>query len=294
MCMRGTLVLPILLVMTACASEAQEGDAATTPDPVVELDSQTSPDTETEVPLPSDAISPDVDERGEDVTGPSDSITPEEGDSDEPDATSVELTPAMWTQAPLGDTGIISGLVALSIEEAYAVGGSKVLYFNGAVWSGFGDLGDVVLNGVWAGTDSVIVVGEAGFIARRQKSSTSWVIEDSGTQQHLRGIYGRGEGDVWVVGNEGTILHYAGEDVGWELTDQTSNIDLYGVWANPETSGAEGVVTCGSGGRLVLYYAGQWSTSHVAPGNVTLRSLYGYEDKLFAVGTDGTISVRQT
>ncbi len=51
-------------------------------------------------------------------------------------------------------------------------------------------------------------------------------------------------------------------------------------------------MTCGTGGRLVVYHEGGWATSHVASNDVVLNDLFGIEGRLFVVGTDSTVSVR--
>jgi hypothetical protein len=212
-------------------------------------------------------------------------------DAEEPPDTVEPFVPG-WQTEVLGDPGELSSLFVVDAHEAYAVGGSYVVRYNGKAWASFGMPADIQLHGVWAGDGVVVVVGEAGFIARRSVDDLAWVVEESGTFQHLRGVHGRGSDDVWVAGNDGVILHNAGAEDGWVVVDQTSNIDLYGIYVDPALEGSEGVVTCGSGGRLVLHDGGVWKTSHVASGDVILRGIFGIEGRLFTVGTGGTVSVR--
>ena len=218
--------------------------------------------------------------------------TAEEGDGSGSAPDASEPFVEGWHTEALGDLGTLSGLYVVNANEAYAVGGSQVIRYNGEVWASFGSLGDVELHGVWAGDGVVVVVGEAGFIARRAVAELSWEIQESQTLQHLRGIHGRGPDDLWAAGNEGVILNYTNAEEGWSVVDQTSNIDLYGVHVDPTTEGSEGVVTCGSGGRLVINDSGVWKTSHVASGNVILNGIFGMDGRLFVVGTGGTIAVR--
>ena len=92
------------------------------------------------------------------------------------------------------------------------------------------DLGDVVLHGIWAGPDSVVVVGEVA-LSRRIKTSTSWVIEDSGTF-NICMLFLVVTNRRLAVGNEGTILHYTGSESGWRLEANLEH-QFCGVWANP-------------------------------------------------------------
>lgn len=232
----------------------------------------------------TDTVTPDDAGLEGDVAGDGgDSVT--ESDASEP---FVEG----WQTEALGDLGNLAGLFVVNANEAYAVGGSQVIRYNGEVWASFGSLGDVELHGIWAGDGVVVVVGEAGFIARRAIEELSWEVQESQTQQHLRAVHGRSPNDLWAAGNEGVILNYTNAEDGWSVVDQTSNIDLYGIHVDTTTEGAEGVVTCGSGGRLVINDAGVWKTSHVASGNVVLNGIFGMDGRLFVVGTGGTIAVR--
>jgi hypothetical protein len=222
--------------------------------------------------------------------GGGDSVEGDSGSATESDAS--EPFVAGWQPEALGDLGSLTALHVVNSSEAYAVGGSQVLRYNGEVWASFGSLAGVDLRGIWAGDGVVVVVGEAGFIARREVTSLTWEIQESPTLQHLHAIHGRGSDDLWAAGNEGVILNYTNAEEGWSVVDQTSNIDLFGIHVDPTMEGAAGVVTCGSGGRLVINDAGVWKTSHVASGNVVLKGIFGIDGRLFVVGTGGVIAVR--
>ena len=288
------LILCGLLALGCGESGTVEPDGAEADATVSVADSESQAESDVLRPAPEDSSSQGAVDTisEEDVASFEDVPSDEDTGAQGSDTSEPGPFEAGWQQEALGDLGTLSGLFVVDSSEAYAVGGSQVLRYNGATWASFGNLGEAELKGVWAGGGVVVVVGEAGFIARRVVTKLSWEIEESPTQQHLHAIHGRSDLDLWVAGNEGVILNYAGAEEGWTLVDQTSNIDLYGIHVDPELEGAAGVVTCGSGGRLVINDAGVWKTSHVASGNVTLRGVYGLEGRLFVVGTGGTIAVR--
>ena len=298
---RGPLwaLMLLALVAVACGTEGvgetdsgslDPTDSASEPSVVTDTEDSASQGVEADI-AESESDSVDADTLIEADAGPSGDVAEgDSGSSTEPDAS--EPFVAGWQTEALGDLGTLSALYVVDSSEAYAVGGSQVIRYNGEVWASFGSLGDVELKGIWAGDGVVVVVGEAGFIARRAVEELTWEVLESPTLQHLRAVHGRSGQDIWAAGNEGTILNYTNAEDGWVIVDQTSNIDLYGIHVDPETEGAEGVVTCGSGGRLVINDAGVWKTSHVASGNVVLNGIFGLEGRLFVVGTGGTVAVR--
>ncbi|MDP6942648.1 MAG: hypothetical protein QF464_00740 [Myxococcota bacterium] len=298
---RGPWWAPLLVALwiASCGSGEStqpEGDIAT--DSLSSIDSATLDAVGVDGVIPTEdgaSGAQDGTSGSEDGASGSGDTTQVEGDvgdsATSPD--SVEPFVPGWQIEALGDPGELSSLFVINANEAYAVGGSHVVRYNGKAWSSFGLPGEVTLHGIWAADGEVVVVGDAGFIARRTTGELAWTVEESGTFQHLRAVHGRGPDDVWAAGNDGVILHYAGAEAGWALVDQTSNIDLYGIHVDPEQEGNNGVVTCGTGGRLVLHDSGVWKTSHVASGEVILQGLFGIDGRLFAVGTGGTVSVRE-
>jgi photosystem II stability/assembly factor-like uncharacterized protein len=80
---------------------------------------------------------------------------------------------------------------------------------SGATWNTeplTGPDGSTEFTGVWgAGPHDVYVSGGAGMIQRW--TGSRWVSLASGTTEHLLGIFGTSERDVWAVGLHGAILH---------------------------------------------------------------------------------------
>ena len=70
----------------------------------------------------------------------------------------------------------------------------------------------------------------------------------SGTQQHLRDVWGTSTTDVYAVGDSGTILHYDGAT--WNSMTSGTSLLLFGVWGMSSSDfvavGEFGVILRGS------------------------------------------------
>lgn len=127
---------------------------------------------------------------------------------------------ATWGEQSLErETASVIGAVwAAPGAGVYAAGGLAYLgpqvgvllhSASGATWSTeplTGPDGASEFTGVWgAGPGDVYVSGGAGMIARW--TGSRWVSLASGTTEHLLGIFGTSNRDVWAVGLHGAILH---------------------------------------------------------------------------------------
>ena len=157
--------LSLSLFAIGCPSES------TTP---VDAGSDTAADTAT-VDVFQDAEPTEV--ASEDVSSDTEDTAPD---------TSVEPT-SDWTLRSIGDEGVLSDLFALSTTEAYAVGGSRIIRFNGEFWASFGDIDSAQLHGVWASQDLVVAVGDNGTVVHRAPTELSWTTADIPTTMIKRG-----------------------------------------------------------------------------------------------------------
>lgn len=206
-------------------------------------------------------------------------------------ADTVVGPPPEWRLESLGDAGVITDLFAVGANELYAVGGPRVLRNAGGGWAIFGEPTGAALHGVWAGDGLVVVVGEGGLVATRAAGARTWDIADTGVDVTLRGVYGRAADDVWVFGDDATILRFDGD--AWTSEFTLAGIALHSAWIRPGTSGREGVYAVGSGGLLAVYEADGWRTQQIAQGSAVLRDIFGVDDTLFAVGTGATIAIKR-
>lgn len=206
-------------------------------------------------------------------------------------ATDIPIIPPQWNVSPLGDLGVLADVHAVSPDEAYAVGGTRVLRYNGRTWAAFGDpTPDRALRGVWAHDGVVFAVGDGGTLARRAAGELTWTLDDAGVDVDLYAVYGRAADDVWAVGDETRVLHFDGTS--WEQVHSGSNIHLRAVWVDATTTGPDGVIAVGTAGRLVRHDGAAWTNQQIAAGTVTLHDVLGLDGTLFAVGTGATITLK--
>ncbi|NVJ04322.1 hypothetical protein HUW63_03575 [Myxococcus sp. AM001] len=81
----------------------------------------------------------------------------------------------------------------------------------------------------------------------------------------LNWSHGFGPDDVWVVGNEGTVLH--GDGVQWRRVPVPTAQDLWGIWgADPDDVWAVGGRGRQTGDATLLHYDGrEWTVVQVPP-----------------------------
>lgn len=201
-------------------------------------------------------------------------------------------TPSVWQAGSLGDAGVISALHLVSLTEVYAVGGSRVIRYNGVNWMVWGEPGgqDATLYDVWVHDGTVFVVGSEGLVARREATAMIWTIDETDTTATLRGLFGRSAADIWAVGDGGTIMHHDG--VAWSTVHDGSSFDLNAVWGHPLLAGPDGVYAVGNSGRLWSYNGATWETKQIADPQADLQDIWGSGDTLVAVGTAATIAYK--
>ena len=269
------LALALLVPAGACSGSAVSGSYPSDADTASDADTGT----------PTDTVTADADTTGDTAdTADAADTAPDGSDTD------VGPTPD-WAVLSLGDVGAVADVFALSANEAYAVGGPRVLRWNGGGWATWGEPGTAALYGVWAGDGVVMAVGAGGLVATRALGGDHWERGDSGVTVTLRGIFARSADDVWVCGDDATVLHYDGS--AWSTAFTLAGISLYSAWIAPGTTGPDGVYAVGTGGLLVVYQSGAWRTQQIAAGTIVLHDIFGVDDTLFAVGSGATITVKK-
>jgi len=86
----------------------------------------------------------------------------------------------------------------------------------------------------------------------------SWEIQKSGTTAQLQGLWGSSSSDVFLVGSQGTILHYNGDK--WSPMNSGTSEHLMAVCGR----GPDDVYAVGTHGILLHYDGTRWSTLHQA------------------------------
>ena len=141
-------------------------------------------------------------------------------------------------------------------------------------------------------SDTLYAVGgnpEEGLMMKR--SEGEWAPVDTGYDVPLLNwTYARTSDDVFVVGNNGTILHW--DDTEWTLQDSPTEQDLWGVWA----AAADDVWAVGGRGQeegqeTVLHYDGTSWTAFEIP-ELDRPKVHAFY-KVWGTGSDNVYIVGQ-
>ncbi|MBX9856392.1 MAG: Ig-like domain-containing protein [Gemmatimonadaceae bacterium] len=139
-----------------------------------------------------------------------------------------------WSAMTSGTTRDLFGVYVESGGQAWAVGAAGVvLQLSGGTWTSQNSGATLDLNAVWAGDNTVYVVGNDGEVRRR--IGGGWSRMEVPTAEGLYGVHGLSAVDVVVVGLEGTVLRWNGAV--WTVVSAAS---LPGSFYGVVGSGANG------------------------------------------------------
>lgn len=115
-----------------------------------------------------------------------------------------------------------------------------------------------------------------------QTLQSGWTLQNSGTTATLYGVWGSASNDVFVAGNNGTILHFDGSS--WSTMTSGTILSLEGVWG----FAANDVFIAGEDVTILHYNGSAWSkipASH--PGFLpNFHAIWGVNNNdLWAIGT---------
>jgi hypothetical protein len=68
-------------------------------------------------------------------------------------------------------------------------------------------IGNNSLNGVWGSGQGDVYIVGDAGVILHSAGDGNWSALSSGTTENLTGVWGSGNGDVYAVGSNGTILH---------------------------------------------------------------------------------------
>lgn len=178
-------------------------------------------------------------------------------------------------------------LVALAISDVWigtrgaivAVGNSRGIFFDGAMWRFLSDDHRLAGNAVW-GSDSenIFVVGSEGKIVRFDGKA----IEDMATYMtvSLYDVWGRSNTEVFAVGDGGIILNCDGQT--WRPMKSNTTEDLRAIWGDSES-----IFAVGAEGTIMRFDNSEWMPME-SPTSATLTGVWGTSEKdVYAVGPDG-------
>jgi hypothetical protein len=171
------------------------------------------------------------------------------------------LNAGVWTVTQV-TTGDLLGIDGTSAANLYAVGDDGIFHYDGSTWSSeYTAIASI--NGVFAFDGGAFAVGDEGTVLRKSGES-AWTASDTGRAGNMYGVHGSDGSNVWVVGDQGAILHWDGS--GW--TPITSSLDetLNAVFV----AGADAAIVVGDNGA-----AARWNGSAMsAMGTDTHQNLY--------------------
>lgn len=98
----------------------------------------------------------------------------------------------------------------------------------------------------------------------------------------LRSVWAASDRDVFVVGDNGTVLQYDGDR--WSKTELTPAVRLHAVWGTSK----DNVYAVGDRGMIFQYNGGIWIKVYQAPFDLALVALVGFgPHDIIAVGDEG-------
>ncbi|MBK8011915.1 MAG: hypothetical protein IPK13_11245 [Deltaproteobacteria bacterium] len=140
------------------------------------------------------------------------------------------------------------------------------------------------LFGVWTDGRTTWAVGAGGRIL---EVSDDWDIRDRSTRvrSRLNAVNGSSSGDLWVVGNGGTILRRGDTDRFVRVRQSLTREDLTSTW-----SSSDHTWIAGTNGALLHWTEStqSWSCDVVAT-DEDLTAVWGYGRHMWVVGASGTL-----
>jgi WD40 repeat protein len=136
--------------------------------------------------------------------------------------------------------------------------------------------------GLWGNSDNDIFMVGENGIILHYDGKSLTAME-SGTEKRLNAVWGSSHNDTFAVGLTGTILHYDGER--WTKMKSGTYQELHGIWG----SSAHNVFAVGIKGMILHYDGQQWSKMQ-NDDRADLLAIWGASGSdIFAVGRSGTI-----
>ena len=114
-------------------------------------------------------------------------------------------------------------------------------------------------------------------------NGSTWTTQTSGTTQQLNAVWGTAANSVWVVGNGGVILFWNGST--WTTQTSGTTENLWGIWGSSATN----VFAVGANGVIRRWNGSSWALSSSGTSE-NLWAIWGSSaTSIWAVGDNGTI-----
>jgi len=115
---------------------------------------------------------------------------------------------------------------------------------------------------------------------------SGWTLQNSGTTNTLYSVYGFYTGDVYAVGDQGTILYTNDQGMTWTAQNSGTTSSLYGVWG----SGPGDIYVVGASGTILHSADGSTWSPQSNPATQRLSAVWGSGgNDVYVVGVNGVI-----
>ena len=158
-------------------------------------------------------------------------------------------------------------------EQAYAVHGDRVVYFDGAEWRQLGDSlqdsGGMFLRDIWADDSVLFVAAGTGAFRGVPVSGEFERISDLPAETYTA-VWAFGEHDVWFGRREGQLLHWVDGEV-WEYDAlvEADGLAVRSLW------GSDGRLFAHTARKLVRWESDRIETVYTADEGVEITGLWG-------------------
>jgi len=147
-------------------------------------------------------------------------------------------------------------------------GWRSIITDGGTGWAPISIFANHQIKAIWgSGPGDIWLVGSQGIgisfaahtngVAAADGGLPVWTEIDTQSLPILHAVWGSGPGDVWTVGDYGTIRHFvAGAEV-WSVVDSPTTESLRGLWG----AGPDDIWAVGENGTILHYDGTAWRTS---------------------------------
>jgi len=200
--------------------------------------------------------------------------------------TIVHFDGTSWTQMTSNTVSQLNGVWGTGPNDVYAVGSTAALHYDGTTWTVIdqpsGIIGDI------SGLSNTEIYAVSSQRVERFDGSSWQDVSAVPTDESLWAIHAVDSNNIFVVGNNGRIVHYNGTD--WNIMASNSTALLLSVWARSPTDVYAGGRVF-NGARVILHYDGtSWTEMATTPDMLTYGLSSAGANAVIAVGDGGAIA----
>jgi hypothetical protein len=156
------------------------------------------------------------------------------------------------------DSGVTSDLEAIwgATSDNFYVAGSEgtILKLHNNQWVTLQNTGTDDFTDIWGVHNQICAVGKNVTMLDENNNTWGATIEKSQLNNtELNAIYGHSKNDIFVVGDQGTIFHYNGNQ--WKKSNSPTEKNLQAIWGN----GLSEYYCAGEDGIVLHYRNFEWS-----------------------------------